>query len=72
MVWAGLLATTGNAVVQHQSLSHSALPDVSYDPTRELYKASNFEAFAADWAESKTGGANRRSTNRTYMAGSNK
>jgi len=52
---AGLLATAFAALIATAPAAHAdtTLLNVSYDPTRELYKAIN-EAFAADW-KAKTG-----------------
>ena len=57
LVVAGLIALAGPASAA------STLLNVSYDPTRELYKAIN-AAFAEDWkAEDRRDG--RRSSSRT-------
>jgi sulfate/thiosulfate-binding protein len=52
---AGVLATSLAAILATAPAAHadSTLLNVSYDPTRELYKSIN-EAFAADW-KTKTG-----------------
>ncbi len=48
-----LLAAAATLAFAGPALADTALLNVSYDPTRELYKAIN-EAFAADW-KAKTG-----------------
>jgi ABC-type sulfate transport system substrate-binding protein len=52
---AGVLATSLAAILATAPAAHadSTLLNVSYDPTRELYKSIN-EVFAADW-KAKTG-----------------
>ena len=49
----GVAAATGMSGVAHAALPDVTLLNVSYDPTRELYKAYN-AVFAADWKR-KTG-----------------